>query len=173
MLPPEEAILSVLKWRAQNMNPVYRFFPVLNRLLSLVEGRVNGLGGNSAGIPPTLGGVPSSSTCPCWKKHARHCPCKGHHSHQHDGGKGGKDGDGECVGRVSCVFYDDCGKFEGFCIREEGKGEVEKRFTAGKSGFDELVRRAWEERWCVEVLVEEERHGEVEVAKGIILRRAV
>jgi hypothetical protein len=44
---PEEAILSVLKWRVINMDPVNRWFPVLTTQLGVVVERVDGLGGDS------------------------------------------------------------------------------------------------------------------------------
>jgi hypothetical protein len=68
------------------------------------------------------------------------------------------------------VTFDNCGRFEEFCVREE-KG-VERRFIAsGEEGFDELVRKAWGEKWVVEVLVDEVGDPtQVQVAKGIVLR---
>jgi hypothetical protein len=49
---------------------------------------------------------------------------------------------------------------------------VERRFIAsGEEGFDELVRKAWGEKWVVEVLVDEEGDPtQAQVAKGIVLR---
>jgi hypothetical protein len=80
------------------------------------------------------------------------------------------------VGRIICVVYDDCGKFRGFSLWEEGKGE--RKFKATESGLEGLVRKAWEEKWCVEIMVEEGHEarrnvGEMEVAKGIILQRGI
>jgi hypothetical protein len=59
MLPREEDILAILKWRLEQMSPVYRWYPVLERYISLVAAPVDGLGGNSQNVPPSLGGYPS------------------------------------------------------------------------------------------------------------------
>ena len=78
MLAPEEATLSVIKWRLQNMNLLSPWYPVLQKYLGLVEGRVTGLGGDPSSIPPSLTGVPSTpSGCNCGKEH--HCHPKHHH----------------------------------------------------------------------------------------------
>ncbi len=167
------------------MNPVNRWYPVLLRYVGLVEARVNGLGGNAGSVSGSLTGVPPLSPgegCGCGKKHHPHphyhcggdhgekCGC-GHHNH-HDQGSGGGEPEyhGGCVGKISCVTFDNCGRFEEFCVREE-KG-VERRFIAsGEEGFDELVRKAWGEKWVVEVLVDEVGDPtQVQVAKGIVLR---
>jgi hypothetical protein len=59
---------------------------------------------------------------------------------------------------------------------------VERRFRAGVEQFDELLRKAWEEKWEVEILVEDregsevigenddEHDNEIQVVKGIVLR---
>jgi hypothetical protein len=85
-----------------------------------------------------------------------------------------------CMGRITCVLFDSCGKFEEFCVRDERC--VERRFRAGVEQFDELVRKAWEEKWEVEILVEDregsevigenddEHDNEIQVVKGIVLR---
>jgi hypothetical protein len=84
------------------------------------------------------------------------------------------------VGRITCVLFDSCGKFEEFCVHDEKC--VERRFRAGVEKFDELVRKAWEEKWEVEILVEDREGSEVvggkdnghdneiQVVKGIVLR---
>jgi hypothetical protein len=78
------------------------------------------------------------------------------------------------------VLFDSCGKFEEFCVHDEKC--VERRFRAGVEKFDELVRKAWEEKWEVEILVEDREGSEVvggkdnghdneiQVVKGIVLR---
>jgi hypothetical protein len=179
MLPPEEATLSVLKWRVLNMNPVNRWFPVLTKYLGLVAGRVDGLGGNSGAIPPTLGGVPPSSGCGRGGKgsHGGHCCCGNrhgdeHHHCQHHGEKhrGKKHAGSECMGKITCMLYDECGKLAEFCVWEEEK-RVEKKFLIGDEGINDLVKKAWDEKWLVEVIAEAAEDGEVEVVKGIILQR--
>jgi Pro-kumamolisin, activation domain len=57
LLAKEETTLAILKWRVQHMSPVYRWYPVLQRYLSYVAGRVDGFGGNSALVEPGLGSI--------------------------------------------------------------------------------------------------------------------
>ena len=89
ILLPEENTLAVLKWRLQAMAPSNRWYPVLKRYVGYVAGRVDGLGGNSAEIPPTLQGIPGKSAVS--DKHV--------HS-----------------GKVCEVLYDCFGDFEGFVL---------------------------------------------------------
>ena len=56
MLPAEETTLAILKARLEAMPKTDRWYPVLVRYISQVAGRVDGLGGNADGIPPSLGG---------------------------------------------------------------------------------------------------------------------
>jgi hypothetical protein len=73
------------------MDPVNRWFPLLIKYLGLVSRRVNGLGGNSGTVPPTLGGVPPSSgrggkggcgcNCYCIDKYVE----EHHHCEQYEG----------------------------------------------------------------------------------------
>jgi hypothetical protein len=58
MLFPEENTLAIMKWRLQHMPSTSRWYPVLQRYVSYLAGRVDGLGGNSGGIEPSLNGVP-------------------------------------------------------------------------------------------------------------------
>lgn len=169
------------------MNPVNRWFPVLTKYLGLVSGRVNGLGGNSEAIPPTLGGVPPSLGCGrggkggngchcCYgEKHGceEHRGCKRHEDHHrhHEQPKQRKKHSGiGCVGRITCMLYDECGKFVEFCVWEEER-KIEKRLRAGDDGINDLIKKAWDEKWIVEVIAEGKEDGEVEIVKGIIFRR--
>lgn len=180
MLPPEEAILSVLKWRTLNMDPVNRWFPVLTKLLGLVVGRVDGLGGNSGAVPPTLSGVPPSAGCGKGEK-KHHCCCEdGHGSHSHDRHCGKHHGKKHnepkhpksgCVGRVSCILYDCHGKVQEFCIWDEEK-RVEERFYTSHEELIVLVKKAWDERWVVEIVAMEDRRSDgVFLVEAIVLRR--
>jgi hypothetical protein len=54
LLIPEETTLAVLKWRQQHMSPAYRWFPVLERYINYVSGRVDGFGGNATSVEPSL-----------------------------------------------------------------------------------------------------------------------
>ena len=50
MLRPEDT-LAVLKWRLQEMSPINRWHAVLDRYVSYVAARVNGLGGDADAHP--------------------------------------------------------------------------------------------------------------------------
>jgi hypothetical protein len=58
MLVPEENTLAILKWRLQQMPPTDRWYPVTERYVQHVAGRVDGLGGDSNSIPPSPLGFP-------------------------------------------------------------------------------------------------------------------
>jgi hypothetical protein len=58
MLIPEESTLAILKWRLQQMPPTDRWYAVTARYIEYVAGRVDGLGGHSASIPPSPLGFP-------------------------------------------------------------------------------------------------------------------
>jgi hypothetical protein len=54
----EENTLAIMKWRLQAMSPANRWYPVLERYISYLSARVDGLGGNSDNVKPSLQGVP-------------------------------------------------------------------------------------------------------------------
>lgn len=58
MLFPEENTLAIIKWRLQQMSTFNRWYPVLERYLSYIAARVDGLGGDSQSILPSPNGVP-------------------------------------------------------------------------------------------------------------------
>jgi hypothetical protein len=125
MLPAEANTLAVFKWRLENMDPIYRWYPVLVRYTELVAARVNGLGGLASAIPPSLGWAPP-------------------------GVYGGGKGDCEKTGRVCEVSYSGSAEFEGFKLLTKEKEEL--RFRGTKRELEELVRRAWEHQWVICVI---------------------
>lgn len=88
ILAPEENTLAILKWRLQNMSPVYRWHPVVKRYIDYVAGRVDGSGGNAGSIEPSPLGVPPQSV----------------------------HGEVEYSGKVCEVIYDCFGEFDGFVL---------------------------------------------------------
>ena len=58
ILPSEETTLAIMKWRLQQWPAADRWYPVLLRYVDYLSGRVDGLGGNAAAIPPSLTYVP-------------------------------------------------------------------------------------------------------------------
>ena len=53
VLPWEQNLLAIMKWRLQQLGPTNRWYPVLLRYIAYIEGMVDGLGGNSQEIPPS------------------------------------------------------------------------------------------------------------------------
>lgn len=58
MLMPEENTLAIMKWRLAQLPPNDRWRPVLQRYVTYLAARVNGLGGDAASIDPSPNGVP-------------------------------------------------------------------------------------------------------------------
>jgi hypothetical protein len=147
LLGPEENLLAVFKWKLEQIPPTNRWYPTLQRFIDQVSGRVEGFGGNPQTVPPSQTGFPQPITKP---------------------GPGGvPPGDLEYVGKVSGLVYDRFGDFEGFTLETEGgNGDV---FHSDETAIEELVRRAWLERWVVAVIV---RKSERHVPVSIVMRRA-
>jgi hypothetical protein len=123
LLSPEENTLAVLKWRLQNMSPSNRWYPVLKRYIAYVGARVDGLGGDSTAIPPTLEGIPPK-------------------------GVPGKDGRVH-TGKVCEVLYDCFGDFDGFVL--EACCNERHVFRSRQAGIGNVVLLACERRLTVSV----------------------
>jgi len=91
ILPEEEDTLAIFKWRLQQMATTNRWYPVLQRYVSYLSGRVKGLGGNPDEIPPSVTGAP----------HRREHPCERLI---------------EYTGKVKEVIFDCFGDFKGFVL---------------------------------------------------------
>jgi hypothetical protein len=129
ILPVDENLLAILKWRLGLIGPGNRWYPVLLRYISYLSGRIDGMGGNASQIPSSPGGYQQPS--PVLGKHAgEHC----------------------YTGKVIGIRYDRFGDFEGFTILSE-KGQ-EHWFRGREHEVEELVRRAWIERTLISVFVE-------------------
>jgi hypothetical protein len=128
MLSPEENTLAIMKWRLQSMRASNRWYPVLQRYISYVAARVDGLGGDANKIPPSPNGAPV----------------------------GGKAGDKETLtysGKVPEVVFDCFGEFEGFALecchadlhyfksREKAIGELLLRVCKERSSITLHVRK--------------------------------
>jgi hypothetical protein len=130
LLEPEEQYLSIMKWVSQAIPGTSRWFPIMQRYLGQIAGRVIDMGGNPAQIPATGTGI--------WKKLPQPRPER------------------RLVGKIERLIYDRFGDFEAFTL-ETMSGEI-RRFESREPHVAELARRAWQERW--RVLVEVERHHE-------------
>ncbi len=143
MLPSEENILAIMKWRLEHMPAHSRWVPVMRRYISYIEARVDGLGGHAkAVIPSPHGTVGSVSTL--HRREAR-----------------------ECTGKVNGVIYDRFGDFEGFLMMsEEGQ---ERAFRSREHEIESLVRFAWRARVVITVISQAHEPENVET---LVLRRA-
>ncbi|HUA81120.1 MAG TPA: hypothetical protein VL997_12160, partial [Dyella sp.] len=146
LLPAEENIYAIVLWRLNQLSPSDRWYPVLQRYLSYVAGRIVGFGGDPTTILPSPTGVPQPGGSGGW------------HHHQHEGE--------EFTGKVEGLLYDRFGDFEGFLLRTEHGHE--HRFHATEREMEDRVHYAWEDRIVISVRVHKE-HPSIPVS--IILRR--
>jgi hypothetical protein len=147
LLPDEESLLALFKWKLESIPSTNRWYPVLNRYVQQVSGRVNAYGGNAGGIPPSPGGYPGTVS----KGHGHPHP----HEHRH-----------EYTGKVAGVIYDSFGDFDGFLLLTEERHE--HRFHAREAEIESLVRDSWEERSTISVFFDPRYPAE---PLSIILRR--
>jgi hypothetical protein len=148
MLLPEENTLAILKWRLQTMSPTSRWHPVLERYISYLSARVDGLGGNADQIKPSPHGVRPGQTGlgPCAE------------------GEGTRDHGLSATGKISGLVYDHFGDFEGFLL---DTGERTERFNSREKEVEVIARRAWAERIVVSVFVTQDRQN---VPRAVVLR---
>jgi hypothetical protein len=147
ILPGDENLLAVLKWRLGRTAPSDRWYPVLKAYIGIIERRVRGLGGDPGKIPPNqLGYVP---------------PNLGHIPPEHT-----REDPAEYTGKVIGISYDRFGDFEGFELLTLAGHH--HRFSGREPRTEELVREAWLERHLITVLAP--RH-EPDRPTDIILRR--
>ncbi len=131
ILPAEEDTLAIFKWRLQAMSPTNRWYPVLQRYVSYIAARVEGLGGDPNAIPPSLNGAPGEPEEPCSRVI-------------------------EYTGKVKEVIYDCFGDFEGFVLEECCNSRI---FKTREPGIGQTALRACKERLLMSVYVER-GHGE-------------
>jgi hypothetical protein len=130
LLLPEETTLAVLEWRREHMQPVNRWYPVLDKYIGYVRGRVDGFGGDAAGVKPSLQGVPRPLV-PWGRAPAMH------------------------RGRVEEVIYDCFGDLEGFVLA--GCCTEREVFECREPGLGLLLLRACKDDLRVAVVVDDKR----------------
>jgi hypothetical protein len=126
MLVPEEMTLAIMKWRLAHLSPGNRWAPVLNRYITYCSARVDGIGGNSSQVPPSLTWVPP----------------------QLKGGQRGDHGKQTFCGKVAEVLFDCFGDFCGFELDECCERHL---YETRERAIGELTLRAFREglRLCV------------------------
>ena len=130
MLPAEETTLAILKARLQGWSTVSPWYPVLQRYVGLIEGRLQGIGGDPGAIPPSLGGYkPGQPFCEPGKRRE------------------------VFTGKVASVAYDGFGHFVGFILDMEHGA---RRFHTRGPEIERVVYRAWAEHIRTSVFVEKD-----------------
>ncbi|HST12169.1 MAG TPA: sialidase family protein [Terriglobales bacterium] len=130
ILLKEERRLSVLRWVGEAIPHHSRWYPVFQRYLEKLGGRVKTFGGDPGSIvpSPTGSGVPKP----------------GHHPHHH-----GHEEHGRCyTGKIAGLIFDRFGDFEGFLLDTE---DGDRKFFSREKEVAELAERAWHERLRITV----------------------
>jgi hypothetical protein len=149
ILPVDENLLAVLKWRLGLIGMGNRWYPVLVRWISVLSSRITAMGQDPGKIPASPKGYQPPSIG------------KG----QHQGQPGARH---ECcyTGKVAELFYDCFGDFEGFelkcCACEQHS------FRSCEPDLEELIYLAWTERFVITVCVC--RHDAHKVESVALLR---
>ena len=65
ILPGDENLLAILKWRLGLIGPGNRWYPVLLRYISYLSGRIDGMGGNASAVPASPEGYQPVSNRAC------------------------------------------------------------------------------------------------------------
>lgn len=123
-----------MKWRFEEMAPSNRWHPVIERYIKYLSGRVDGLGGNSATVPPSLTWIPPQLQGPGPKEEE------------------------VVTGKVCEVLFDCHGDFVGFVLC--GCCE-ERRFESRVRNIGELVLRACHEQLLVSVYLDRRCHNRI------------
>jgi hypothetical protein len=133
LLLPEETTLAVLEWRRDHMLPANRWYPVLDKYIGYVRGRVDGFGGDAAGVKPSLQGVPRPLV-----------PGRRPATHS---------------GRIEEVIYDCFGDLEGFVLA--GCCDGRELFECRGHELGLLLLRACKDDLRVAVVVDEKHEHRV------------
>lgn len=148
LLLPEERNLALFRWILDGIKPYSRWYPVMERYIGQLAGRVQGFGGDPDAIPPSAtGSVPGH-------------PIGGPGT----GGPGKAGQHRETSGKITGIIYDHFGDFEGFVM--ETHHAHERRFRSRESRILDIVRRALAERTPVTVISEP---GREEVPLSIVM----
>jgi hypothetical protein len=126
LLGDEERTLSILRYIGQGISLQTRWYPVFQRYLQQVAGRVAGMGGDPAQVPPTPDGD--------WQHPGR---CE-HHRHDRDGERA------TVAGKIVALHYDHFGDFEGFVVQDDHDEQV--AVASSEERVEALAHRAWRER---------------------------
>jgi hypothetical protein len=149
LLLPEERLLAVLRWMLTATPKSRRWYPVLERYIGDVAGRVAGYGGHPATILPSeLGNVPGLSFHPG-------APSAPERPPHHGAGISNRGDRVEKTGKIDGIVFDHFGDFAGFVLETEFAHH--HRYESRERPMQEIVERAWRERIRVTVISEPHR----------------
>ena len=124
LLPREESLLAVFKWKLEQLSATNKWYPVLSRYIGQVSGRVPGFGGDPATVPATL-----SYSEPALVPSGRE----------------------SIQTRSRTLSMTRFGDFEKFLFRTEAGDDLV--FRSREAEIERLVRYAWEKRSVVTIVV--------------------
>jgi len=138
ILRKEERLLATLRWMVLQMPTSKRWYPVLQRYIDYIAGRVQGFGGNPGQILPSPTGWVPGLPEPTHKHPGHHAECE------------------ELIGKIVGLIYDHFGDFTGFLLQTEAG--VDHRIQSRERAVRDLAERARVERPRVRVVVERHHH---------------
>ena len=145
MLIPEERNLSFFRWIQETIPTTSRWYPVFQRFIAQLVGKVTALGGDGSTVPPSQTGswpgLPGFGTGSGKGPGHGHEPCSDHDRHDCH----------SCTGKIDGIIYDHFGDFEAFVL-ETFEGH-HRRFVSHEQPVLKVVHRAWAHRILTTVLV--------------------
>jgi hypothetical protein len=128
LLAPEERLLAILRWIQLSIPSASRWFPIFNRYIGQVAGRVAGFGGDPTKIAPSpTGGVVEQ---PCGEPDGDHLE--------------------ERTGKITGLRYDKFGDFCGFNLVTRRGAFF--RFESRETRVERLAECAWRQRLLVTIV---------------------
>jgi hypothetical protein len=148
LLVPEERHLSVLRWIAEAIPTDSRWYPVFERYIDVIGGRVKTFGGDPTHVVPSPWGHPHG----------------GPHGEPHHPPHGEEREERTAhTGKISGLIFDRFGDFEGFVLETD---EEERSYHSREREIESIAARAWRERLRVRVFSE---HDEPRRASSIVI----
>lgn len=143
LIDGETRLLSLLRWILATIPQTDRWYLAFRRYVAEIEQRLRGFGGDPGSVIADPNGLPEPGGEPGV------FPVEKLRSF---------------AGKVSSIFYDRWGDFEGFMLETEAG---ERRFNSREHTFEDIATRAWQERTLIVVYV---RDSDVHRPEKILLK---
>ena len=160
MLPYHVRLLSLMRWRAEQLRPGDRWYETFRHYVALLAEKVRALGGDIYAVPATPDGnvgLPGKGDQGGGDTGDGFAEDSGNPTFEPGGddwldGTGGLDAPGAArpgiwSGKVSGLLFDHFGDFEGFFL--EAYDGAQHRFFSREAAIRELAETAWLERYVV------------------------